>query len=326
MSNAVEHLKQHVSIEKLMSHYGFEHMRKVGNEIRAKCKLHNGSNPTAFVANVEKGLYYCHTGCHEGGDIYALTMKMEDVDFVTAVQRVAEIFGIDISNMEIELRTNEAMQDTRKWIATMQKILDSNSADCVPEEYDISVLGDLYDINSYRQFDKITLKYFGIKYCANNKRIVVPIYQNNVLVGVTMRRTTPHPAKWLHQPAGIQTGNYLYNVDNIQKMKPIIVTEGIWDAMNYWQHGYENVVATFGCHMTQRQEQMLLQNTFNVLLAYDPDKAGTSGINNAIERLKNKVDVKIANIPKMKDAGELSADEIHESINSAKTIFEWRKM
>jgi DNA primase len=86
-----------------------------------------------------------------------------------------------------------------------------------------------------------------------------------------------------------------------------------------------NAVASFGCHLTAEQERLLMQSTYSILISYDMDKAGITGINDIIDRMKYKMNIKIAKIPFGKDAGELSADEINDAISESMDIHEWRK-
>jgi DNA primase len=203
--------------------------------------------------------------------------------------------------------------------------MDLNSSD-IQKEFDISMLGDLRNIMSYRQFTKQTLDHFGTKYCLNNQRIVIPIVFNKKLVGVTMRRTQAHPVKWLHQPTGLLTGNLIYNYDNIVCGKPLIICEGIFDVFNYWQNGYENAVAMFGCHLTTVQERLLLLAAHEIIVSFDNDNAGRNGTNQVISMLKNKMNIKIANIPDTYDPGMLSSEQINKAIKDAYRIYEWKKL
>ena len=113
-----------------------------------------------------------------------MVAKKEHKSFIESVYRVAEIFGIDITNMQIIARTNNALKNTKQWIDMMRRMVDNKEV----QEYDISELGEIYPINSYRQFNIDTLQYFGIKFCKRNKRVIIPIYQNKILVGVVMRK------------------------------------------------------------------------------------------------------------------------------------------
>jgi hypothetical protein len=47
-----------------------------------RCPLHEDNTPS-FSYNTDRGLWRCHS-CGEGGDVYNLIMKKEEVDFVGA--------------------------------------------------------------------------------------------------------------------------------------------------------------------------------------------------------------------------------------------------
>jgi DNA primase len=323
LQDAVSYIKQIVNPLDLLKHYNAKCITESSTDIRCKCPIHGGDNPTAFVFNKENKLWFCHTRCNTGGDIYDLVMQIEHLDFVGAVQRIAEIFGINISKMAIKVRTDKTLQDTKKWIQTMRDIVDSKVEN---KAFDISILGDLYTIKSYRQFNSETLNHFGIKYCKNNARVVVPIYENKQLVGVTMRRTNKHPAKWLHQPTGLQMRNILYNFDNVESNQPLIICEGVFDVLGYWQNGFTNVVATFGCHMSEEQEKLILKKTYDIILSYDNDTAGAVGTNNVIKSLKDKVNIRVADLPDGFDPGMASHEQLEHALINALRIHQWRSI
>lgn len=311
--DATNKIKEMVTIYDLLEYYKI----KISNN-RCACPLHNGNNPTAFVVNPDNNLYYCHTNCG-GGDIFTFVEKIEEVSFEEAVRLVAKIFNIDITNLTISLHRIDLIKELNKWFAMIRSKQNNTM-----NTFDINTIGTLYDINSYRNFNRDILTQFGIKYCTENKRIIVPIHYQEQCVGVSMRRTDNNPAKWIHQPTDIKTRQLLYNYDNIVKLKPLIIVEGAWDVLNYTQYGYENVVSTFGAHMTNEQMILILQTTYDIILAYDSDKAGIQATNKAIELLHNKVNISIANIPSGKDAGELTQEELEASITNQLTIREWR--
>lgn len=321
MQNATEFIKSQVSIYMLMQHYQFKHIQTSENEYRSCCGIHNGNNKTAFVAN-KNGLWYCHTGECGGGDIFDLVSKKENISFKESVQYISNAFNIDISKMEIVQRTNQIMQDTKNWIETMRSICKQKNS----KEFDINILGELYPINSYRNFNKETLQHFNVNFCTNNKRIIIPICFDNKIVGVTMRRTNNHPAKWLHQPTQLTIGNHLLNYDNIEIGDKIILTEGPFDVFNLWQNEYENSVASFHCGLTKEQENLLLKKGYELLIAYDNDNAGRIGTRKVIEAFKNKMNIRIAKIPNEQDIGQLDSKELILAVSQAYTIQEWSEV
>lgn len=323
LQDAVTHLRELAHPETILKHYGVKHISNNGYSLRCACPIHKGDNQTAFVFNLENKLWYCHTKDCGGGDIYDLIMKIEDLSFTDAVCKLAEILHIDISTMDIQMRTNKVLLNTKTWIEKMRCLTMSASHQ---SEFDVSILGDLFPIKSYRNFNTRTLNHFNVKFCQANKRVVIPIYSNKKLIGVTMRRTQEHPAKWLHQPTGLQMRNILFNYDNIVRYKPLIVVEGVFDVFAYWQAGYKNVVATFGCHMTQAQERQILLATHEIVLSYDNDDSGKLGTNIAIGMLKDKINIKIANLPMQNDPGQLDENNIKKAIKNSYRVYEWRNV
>ncbi|MDD3414850.1 MAG: CHC2 zinc finger domain-containing protein [Lachnospiraceae bacterium] len=333
MQNAVDFILQNVKFNDLLDYYNINYNMH-GDMIRACCPIHNGTNPTAFVADINKGLYYCHTGCKQGGNIIGFVEKIENIKFRNAIDKISEIMNIDISNMEI-LNTQKSVDDTKKWIDMMKtKVYKKES-----EEFDISLFGNLYQINSYRNYSKQTLDKFGVKYCEHatfktngkeifvDNRIIVPIYYNDLLVGATMRSTKKSQIKWLHQPNGIITGNYLYNIDNMQNtlIDGIMLVEGCGDVWNAWQCGYDNAVSSFGSNLTTTQENILTTKTYYVILAYDCDYAGIYANIKAYKMLKDKMKINVANIPLFKDIGCLTQKEFNDVIGNLLSFNEWSK-
>lgn len=334
--NAVEYLKKNIDVRTLLEHYNARKIHGT-HKIRCCCPIHGGDNPTAFVYDTQRKLWYCHTGCKTGGDVFDFVMLMEHISFAEAVQYVADMFNYDISNMSIETRTIDYIQETKQWIQQMLKKTIVSEL----EEYDITQLGTLYKLNSYRNFTKETLEYFGVRYCQSatiydiinnrelhiNKRIVVPVYQNKILVGVTMRRTINEPVKWIHQPNGIYMGNYIYNIDSIQNItQPLMIVEGTGDVWNAHQNGYTNVVGMFGSHMTEQQEALLITKTYNIILALDPDYAGIKAMQDIYKRLCLKMSITFLNVPIHSDVGDLNKEKTESLINNTLTYSQWQKL
>lgn len=317
--DAVEYLKSNISVLDIMKRYNFKHIMESSTEIRSCCGIHGGDESTAFVVNKNNGLWYCHTGCKTGGNIFNLISLLENLSIIDSIHFLAEMFNLDISDRVIIKKSNNIIKEHTKWMESIKK----RSKVIIYPPFDLESLGTLYELNSYRQFNNEFLNQFGIKYCSNNKRIVVPIHKNNQCIGVTMRRTDKHPAKWLHQPNGIRTGNFLYNIDNVPKSDNIILTEAPFDALTYERYGY-HAVATLGSHLTEEQEKLILQHTYNLTLSYDADKAGIRGTNDIIKRLRNKVNITIANLPIGKDPNDLSEEEIHFAIQNKYKLEGWK--
>jgi DNA primase len=69
-------------------------LKRAGTSWRALCPFHREKSPS-FHVSPQKQAYYCF-GCGAGGSVFKFVMDYERVDFVTAVQRLAQRAGITI--------------------------------------------------------------------------------------------------------------------------------------------------------------------------------------------------------------------------------------
>jgi hypothetical protein len=61
-----------------------------GRFVTAQCFMHDDKKPSLSI-NKDRGLWYCHSNCQEGGDVIALVMKSLDLPFIAALSRLDEI-------------------------------------------------------------------------------------------------------------------------------------------------------------------------------------------------------------------------------------------
>jgi DNA primase len=69
-------------------------LRRQGRRWVGLCPFHSERTPS-FTVNAEEGLYYCF-GCQAAGDVISFVRAVEHLDFVEAVERLAERSGIPI--------------------------------------------------------------------------------------------------------------------------------------------------------------------------------------------------------------------------------------
>lgn len=69
-------------------------LKKKGNRYWGCCPFHS-EKTASFSVTPDKGLFYCF-GCHAGGDIFAFLMKIDNIDFPTAVKTLATKLNIPI--------------------------------------------------------------------------------------------------------------------------------------------------------------------------------------------------------------------------------------
>lgn len=314
--DAVELLQQHIDVERLLEHYDFDKADPRGNFIRACCKIHGGSNPTAFVINTETSYWYCHTGGCGGGDAFTLVQVMEEIDFPASVRWLASFFQVNIENLQITERKQAHIKEMKAWIKAMQSRKKR-------EIVEYSIAEEVKDVKKFRRFQAETLKHFGLGWVASitlisnqgktytlKNRLVFPIMQNGVQIGVSLRRVakTDNP-KWSHQPNDMDTSELLYNYDMVQGEPEVTIVEGIPDVWAYYEIGVP-AVATFGAHLTEEQYRLIMRLGSDIVLSYDNDEAGNLATTKATEMLKNKANMKRVHFQPGEDPDNISREEL----------------
>lgn len=96
-ASVIEEIKDRTSLSDLISSYGIA-VRIAGGSKKACCPFHHEKTPS-FNINDDKGYYHCF-GCGESGDAIKFVEKMDGVDFIEAVKKLAQLSGVEIKERE----------------------------------------------------------------------------------------------------------------------------------------------------------------------------------------------------------------------------------
>ncbi|HJT38453.1 MAG TPA: DNA primase, partial [Actinomycetota bacterium] len=88
----LEEVRRRANLVEVASQY--MNVRKAGRLYKALCPFHSEKTPS-FSLDPAKGLWHCF-GCGEGGDTIRLIEKIENLSFVEAVERLAQLTGVDL--------------------------------------------------------------------------------------------------------------------------------------------------------------------------------------------------------------------------------------
>lgn len=106
----IDDLKNRADLIRIIQPYAAD-LKKKGANWMACCPFHQEKTPS-FSVNPSKGFYKCF-GCGKGGTAFNFLMEMEGLNFPEAVQRVAEISGVMLPQMEDD-RTYERSKKIRE--------------------------------------------------------------------------------------------------------------------------------------------------------------------------------------------------------------------
>jgi DNA primase len=148
------------------------------------------------------------------------------------------------------------------------------------------------------------------------ERILLPIYQNGMLVSYTGRRLDDSKMAKYKNYEFAPAGEILYMHNCIQPTWPVVLVEGPLDAIKY-QLNQIPAVGLMGSQNWSDYKLKLLLSTCpsTVWLSMDGDAAGQTAQKEYFNLLKKYVDVQVINIPNGVDPFELEQSLIEDIKN-----------
>lgn len=327
MSKVAERVREAVDVEELLRHYNASRIRRTGVHVRSCCPLHAGDNPSAFVFDDDKKLWYCHTGCSEGGDVFDFVQKMDGVNFRQAAELLAEMFEVEVDWDNETIEENPFKDEAKDFIAMTKR---RAKGELPLYELDAETV----KVKSFRTYSPEAIDFWGLRVAKTGvlaNRLILPLEDTNKrTVGYSGRRIKAHMnAKWKHEPSGLEMGRIVpglgRNRESIIELGEVIICEGLFDCMNLWQHGLQHTGATMAANLTDEQVREIQKVAFTIVLGYDNDLAGRNATRKALEKLEPIADIRILNLPEGKDPGDLNHEEILEAYATRLRPREWRQ-
>lgn len=160
------------------------------------------------------------------------------------------------------------------------------------------------------------------------KRLCIPIFENGKLVSYEGRDYTRKQERKCLYPAsaeGCGSNNYrsLFNIDNLDRDKPLIICEGIMDIVRIWEHISRNVTSTYGSSIKERQKKVIQEFRSDIIVFSDSDAGGITAIEDMDELFPDR-EFYVAQLPQ-EDPGDPvnSVDDIKRAIDEAVTSTEF---
>lgn len=305
----VNELKEKTEINDIISEY--INTNKAGKNYSALCPFHAEDTPSFYIFPETK-TYHCF-GCGEHGDVIKFVEKYENIDFISALKKIASKQGIKIDlekktlpieiyiNEEIsKIYTNNILQLNRDHVCW--KFLKNRGLNELNiKQYELGFSSG----NEIKNILKKNKKYLEIYekngLIRNNKeffynRLIIPIRDNyGRLVGFSGRALDENiKPKYINTPENkyFKKSNILYlyykNEKIIHQNDFVIIVEGYFDAISMNKIGFENTVAVLGSSLTKEHSITLKKTTNKIITMYDMDSAGKKATIDTIENLYNQ--------------------------------------
>ena len=336
---SVESVKSAAEILPLVEDY--VRLRKAGGLYKGLCPFHQERTPS-FTVTPARGTFKCF-GCGEGGDAITFVEKIEQTDFVGAIESLARRFGVQIEYEEISPEAEHARrrrerlgQLLERATGFYERMLWETDAGALARGYlESRGLGDAVcrqfrlgyapgsDTLARRArqegFDPEELLAAGLANRRGNdyftRRLLFPLADARGGVrGFQARRLhddDPLQAKYVNSPESdlFKKGDLLYGLDSarqpIAKQDRAVVVEGNTDVIALRQTGFEPVVASMGTALTERQLRELGRLTKRVYLCFDADAAGQDATLRGMElAVAQGFDVQVVTLPEGTDPAD----------------------
>ncbi len=355
----VARVKAATSIVDLVARY--VGLRRVGRNHVGLCPFHS-ERSGSFNVSEERGRYHCF-GCSASGDVFKFVMEIEHVDFVTAVETLANSAGIQLrytSGGESQDR-----QRRRRMIETVERAVDwyherllndpaarpardylrsRGLSGEVARSFRIGWAPDDWDALSKSIGNADLLKQTGLAFVnrggrlqdAFRARVMFPIFTDNgepVAFGGRILPGSADPAKYKNSS---ETPIYaksktLYGLNwaksEIVTADQVVVCEGYTDVIGFHRAGVRRAVATCGTAFTEDHVRLVKRFASKVVLAFDADAAGQGAADRFYEwEQRYQVQVSVAHFPDGKDPGDLAdqPDVLADAVDHAETYLAYR--
>ena len=337
----IQRLKREVSLVRLCERYGID-LKSQGKNLVGFCPWHKDDKPS-FIVTPEKNLWHCMGACDEGGDVFNLVQKAENVSFRRAADILLEISGSMPKSQTIETHTG-----------TRHQIL-VNPGDGLADTELKNHVVDFY----HRAFlsDPKAMKYLEGRHCMHPEaaRLFKIGYANRTLgyrvpmttadgkrlkarlnkIGIFRKSGHEHMSGSVVFPimdlngnpvqmygrkitAGLRKGTpeHLYleqpmagvwNLTGVANQKEWILCECIIDALTLWCQGLRNVTCCFGKNTFTDDMWSVLRKIrpTKVVIAFDNDESGNKAAEKLAPRLaKEGANVHRLTVPQGKDINE----------------------
>lgn len=294
---SIEQLRQRADIYEIVSQY--LELKRAGANYITHCPFHN-ENSASFIVNPQKNIFKCF-GCGEAGDSISFIMKIENVNYPEAVEKLAYLCNFTLTYERTSDRDSTIFKHLENIASYYQSKIDKNILSYLQnrnindesiKRFKLGFSGSSADFVAFLSknkmpFDRLLeVGVIGQKdrqyYAKFNNRIMFPIFDiNGKVLGFGGRILgNENTAKYINsQQSKIFNKSrllYGYNFakESIFKERKIIVVEGYIDVIMLHQAGFKNAVATLGTALTKEHLPLLSRGEVDILLCYDGDNAG----------------------------------------------------
>ena len=316
----IDRLVDDSDIVAVINHY--VSLTKKGNNYTCCCPFHEEKTPS-FVVSPQKAIFHCF-GCGAGGNVLTFIKDIEGLNFVEAVEKLAELNNVTVprentlgdNNFSKVYEINEiaanyysdALRDPKHKVI-VQYLKERGISGQTAKNFKIGFAdfnqSDLLKTLQSRFSEKEILE--SGNFLKNDKgfypflrnRVTFPILNSSgKTVGFGGRVTDDSMPKYLNSKDSkfFNKTRELYGFSHAKKdhkTEDFIVTEGYMDVVMLSEYEVNNAVASLGTAFSQNHMNAMFKLRRKITFCFDSDEAGLKAAWRALQiSLKNVVDDK----------------------------------
>lgn len=303
----IKAIRQQADIVDVMSRYIT--LEKKGKDYKAICPFHDDHDPSLSIST-DKQIFKCFV-CGTGGNVFTFVQKIENISFLEAVCKVAELIHyplhMDTSQFQPKVDQNQLLYDcVQSYIRFLTYELQSENGESVKRYLSQRKINEdiikRFEIG-YAPESSRSVKYLKAKgfneqiltdtglirthdldtYAVFDNRLMIPIHdENGNPVGFTARRLNEDKdvAKYINtsETKIYHKGHLIFNYHRAKefakKNKRCILVEGAMDVIAFEKADIHESIACLGTACTKEQITLLKRLNVPLVVCYDGDKAG----------------------------------------------------
>ncbi len=330
-----------------------------GTRYMGRCPFHE-ERSASFSVNSDLNLYHCF-GCGKGGDVVTFVRETEGLDFVGAIEWLAERFRVSLEYEESSPQADDARRKRERLFAVLDQAaafferhlwegadgepvrayLESRGlGEAVSKEFRLGLSpGDGLALKAREKgFTADELRAAGLTNQRGRDyfppRLMFPLADaRGRIVGFQARKLhddDPLKGKYVNSPESdlFKKSHILYGLHlarpAIAKQDRAVVVEGNTDVIALRQAGFEPVVASMGTALTEQQLKELARLTKRLYLCFDSDAAGEEATLRGMERAQEQgFEIRVVTLPPGPDPAD-APDGFELRLGQAESYLHYR--
>ena len=330
-----------------------------GTRYMGRCPFHE-ERSASFSVNSDLNLYHCF-GCGKGGDVVTFVRETEGLDFVGAIEWLAERFRVALEYEESSPLADESRRRRERLFAVLDQaaafferhlwegpdgepvrayLVSRGLGEEISKEFRLGLSPGQGLAAKAREkgFTADELRAAGLTNQRGNDyfppRLMFPLADaRGRVIGFQARKLhddDPLKGKYVNSPESelFKKSNVLYGLHlarpAIANQDRAVVVEGNTDVIALRQAGFEPVVASMGTALTEQHLKELARLTKRLYLCFDSDAAGEEATLRGMDRAQEQgFEIRVVPLPPGQDPAD-APDGFEPRLGQAESYLHYR--